>query len=151
MCLLKQNAELGISYFISNNIMKIQLSFICLVFYCVTNAQTIQCKVLDADDNKPLYFSTITYGKDAKVTFSDSLGNFYLHKEILITADSVTIDFVGYASSKIASKHIIPNQPYFLIGNKQTLEEVVVKDCKDYEEVNTKKKSSSNFYYSMGA
>ena len=102
-------------------------SFLCL-------AQFTNCKVADVDTRLPLYYATVYYGKQPTVTFSDSLGNFFVQSEILEQADSVRIEFIGYESLIITSKSIIEGKEFFLKKKNFILQDAVVKNCSEYKE-----------------
>ena len=104
-----------------------------ILFFNKINAQIISCKVLDIDDNKPLAYATIIYGKEKIITLSNKDGFFYLKKLILESSDSFVLEFIGYKSLKIHS-NIKSNAQFFLQKKADELEAVIVNTCKELKE-----------------
>jgi len=100
----------------------------------ISNAQYINCRVTDAETNQPLYYATIYYGKQPAITFSDSLGNFFIRPEVLKEKDSVTIEFIGYKTLTVFNKEIAENKIFNLYKSSNHLQDVLIKNCNQYEE-----------------
>jgi CarboxypepD_reg-like domain len=108
----------------------IALSFLCFSFK--SNAQYINCIVQDSENKNPLYYATIFYGKEQRVTFSDSSGRFFLQSNILKGGDSITIQFIGYTSKSFPTADIKEGSIFLLEKNHINLQEVIVTNCGEY-------------------
>ena len=108
------------------------------LFFCFDHltAQYINCEVRDAETTQPLYYATIYYGKKPVITFSDSFGVFFLNYAVAQERDSLTIEFIGYKKMLIPKEDLIQNKIFYLHKLTNSLENVLVKNCKQYEEKN---------------
>lgn len=130
---------------------KIFFIFISLIPF-LSFAQFINCKVQDEETKQPLYYATIYYGKQPVITFSDSLGSFFVRSEILNEKDSVKIEFIGYQTRTIARSEIIENKIFLLTKSNNSLTEVVVNNCKQYQEkeISYNAKTKLGDHFSIG-
>jgi hypothetical protein len=112
--------------------MKNILSVCFFLFPLICFSQFINCKVLDAETKLPLYFATIYYGKQPTITFSDSAGNFFVRQEVLKEKDSVKIEFIGYKTLIFSIYEIAEGKTFYLLKSNNNLQEVVIKNCKEY-------------------
>ena len=117
-----------------NLYMKYFLLLLFFIFSVVCHAQFIDCKVLDADTKQPLYYATIYYNHQKLITFSDSAGNFFFQKDFLKDNDSTKIEFIGYQTSCFSNNEIAENKIFYLHKKTNALQDLVVKNCKEYEE-----------------
>lgn len=111
--------------------------FLYLLFFIspiFSKAQFINCKVQDAETKQPLYYATVYYGNQPAITFSDSTGNFFMRPEILKEKDSIKIEFIGYKTLIVSNKELIESKIFYLHKSRNNLKDVVIKNCKEYEE-----------------
>ncbi len=88
----------------------------------------------DAETKQPLYYATIYYGKQPAITFSDSAGNFFIRAEILKEKDSLKIEFIGYKTISFSNNEIAEGKTFHLQRSSNNLQDVIIKNCKEYVE-----------------
>jgi len=117
-----------------NLCMKIFYFLLFWILPFLSYAQFINCKVQDAETKQPLYYATIYYGKQPAITFSDSAGNFFIRAEILKEKDSIKIEFIGYKTLRFSSNEIEEGKIFHIQKSSNNLQDVIIKNCKEYEE-----------------
>lgn len=106
-----------------------------LILPFLSKGQYINCRVADTETKQPLYYATIYYGSKSAVTFSDSFGKFFVKPGGLKEKDSVIIEFIGYQTLIVSNKEIVENKTFFLHKTSNILQDLVIKNCNQYEEI----------------
>ncbi len=108
--------------------------FLAIIFLpLISFSQFITCKVADLNTKQPLYYATICYGNPKKITFSDSLGNFFLQATILNSIDSVQLAFIGFETISVSKQQCIEGNIFYLKRKTGELQEVLIKNCILYQ------------------
>ena len=121
--------------------MKKIFPLLMLLFFQTARAQMITARVIDALNNKPLSYAIVLFSHEQRITYTDLNGFFSLSKDSLPKNDSIIIQFIGYQRLKVVASELRNNEVYKLTPEMQSLEPVIVSNCRNTQDYLLNKKT----------
>lgn len=115
--------------------MKQLLTALMLFLFCQASAQIWSCRVADATTGKPLPYAVINLLPGQSVLYSDSLGNFNLDLNLIVSADSIRVEYIGFTPLTVSIKHMSDAYNFLLTPEGVVLPDVIVSACSRFREL----------------
>src|SRR5580765_7123740 len=101
---------------------------------CVTAySQQITCKVIDANSGAALPYATVMFKDSNQFFYTDSLGEFSFYRNAAINNDTVTVEYISYATAIIPQNTLSDGLIIKLQPETHELQNVTVTSCNKWK------------------
>jgi hypothetical protein len=119
--------------------MKWFIVFIFL-FICIgASTQQVTCRVIDANSGASLPYATVSFKKSNQFLYTDFSGEFSFYKKAEANDDTVTVEYLSYATAKIPVSVLADGFIIKLTPQANVLQTVTVTACNKWKTVTVNK------------
>lgn len=120
--------------------MKRSLTLLFLFCCLISKAQNITARVIDSSTSKPLGYAIVIYEGRQRVLYTDISGYFTLNKDSLLQNDTIMVQFLGFQKAFVPVNNFKNGLVIKMIPEMQTLQPVIVTNCRNQVEFTLNKK-----------